>query len=201
VVVTRTTYGESAARNQIGKPIRQVDQAGVVATDDYDFKGNLLSSSRQLASDYKGLRDWSGSVPLDSTVFARATQYDALNLPIAVTTPDGSIARLHYNVAGRPEGVDVHLRGTATATAFVTGIDYNARGQRVTTEHGNGVTCGYEYDPDTFRLIRLRATRSGGAQILQDLRFIYDGSSTTPPATSRTSPTMHSRPSTSPTRW
>jgi YD repeat-containing protein len=51
-------------------------------------------------------------------------------------------------------------------------VDYNARGQRVVVEHGNGTVTRYEYDPATFRVRRATTTR--GAEHLQDLRYVYD---------------------------
>ncbi|MCW5801284.1 MAG: hypothetical protein KIT31_02645 [Deltaproteobacteria bacterium] len=177
VVVARTQYGEDVANaeadNVRGKPIRQFDQAGVVTTDRYDFKGNLIATRRQLARDYKGLRDWSTPVSLDPDTYTRSTTFDAMNRPIALTGPDASVRRTHYNEANLPERVDVSLRGEASTTPFITGIEYNARGQRIAIEHGNGARCTYTYDPETFRLSEVRTTRSGGA-VLQHLHYTYD---------------------------
>ena len=53
----RIVYGEGQPNDQAlnlrGKAFRQFDGAGVVTNDRFDFKGNLLSSSRQLLEDYK----------------------------------------------------------------------------------------------------------------------------------------------------
>ena len=63
LLVGRTVYGETQpnpeANNLRGKPYQAFDGAGVVTTDEYDFKGNLLRSSRQLAVEYKTTLDWS----------------------------------------------------------------------------------------------------------------------------------------------
>ena len=54
LLVGRTVYGETQpnpeAKNLRGKVYQVFDQAGVVTSDEYDFKGNLLSSHRQLAT-------------------------------------------------------------------------------------------------------------------------------------------------------
>jgi RHS repeat-associated protein len=180
IVVARTVYGEAATnaeqKNVRGKPIKQFDQAGVSTSEDYDFKGNLLSSERQVTRDYKGLRDWTNptAVPLEAGApFTRSTRYDALNRPILLTAPDGSVLKPRYNEANLLDRVDVNLRGSATSTPFITNIDYNARGQRIATQHGNGVRCTYTYEPDTFRLSESRSTRTNG-DVLQDLRYTYD---------------------------
>ncbi len=69
--------------------------------------------------------------------------------------------------------------------AFVTDIDYDARGQRQWIGYGNGASTTYEYDPNTFRLIHLKTTRPADpdatasllfvdAKVVQDLRYTYD---------------------------
>ena len=177
LVLARTVYGEDAANpeadNLRGRPIRQFDQAGVVVHARYDFKGNLVAGHRQVARDYRGLRDWAGAVALEPDVFAHATELDALNRPTAVTSPDGSVIRPRYNAASLLDAVTVNLRGSPTATPVLAGIAYNARGQRLETSHGNGVVCAYNYGPDTFRLTAAQTTRASG-DVLQALRYTYD---------------------------
>ena len=70
--------------------------------------------------------------------------------------------------------MSVNLQGSSTATAFVTNIDYNAKGQRTLIEYGNGATTDYSYDPITFRLSELKTTRTSDSAILQDLAYAYD---------------------------
>lgn len=176
VVVARTIYGEAqpgaATRNLRGRVVQQCDQAGVVTTDDYDFKGNLLRSQRQLARNYKTLVDWSAAVDLEPEVFTGTTAYDALNRPRAITSPDGSVYRPRFNEANLFERITVALRGAATETPFVTRTDYNARGQRLQVAYGNGVTTSRHYDAATFRVARITTTR--GSHRLQDLHYTYD---------------------------
>ena len=57
-------------------------------------------------------------------------------------------------------------------TTFVTDIDYDAKGQRERIDYGNGVDTTYDYDPLTFRLVRLQTLR--GSEPLQDLSYTYD---------------------------
>ncbi len=38
----------------------------------------------------------------------------------------------------------------------------------------NGSQTKYTYDPNTFRLTRLLTTRNTGADILQDLNYVFD---------------------------
>jgi len=179
--------GQPAALNLNTRIFQHWDAAGVVtntgvnpataAPEGFDFKGNLLHSSRGFFADYKKLPDL--TAPLATTdVFLSSTQYDALNRPIAATTNDGSVIRPTYNEANLLETVSVNLRGAAAATAFVTNIDYNAKGQRTVVVLGSaGTETDYTYDPLTFRLASFTTTRSGAPanrQIVQDLSYTYD---------------------------
>ncbi len=188
----KTDYGEGQPNDQAlnlrTRVFKQYDAAGVVTSmgrnvvtnrdESYDFKGNLLRSSRQFVEDYKALPDWSGVLPtLQPKAFTSSTQFDALNRPVAATTPDGSVFRPTYNEANFLERVDINLRGAQAATPFVTNIDYNARGQRVLIEYGNNAATSYTYDPATFRLVHLTTTRQGfspNERVVQDLSYTYD---------------------------
>jgi RHS repeat-associated protein len=190
VLVATTTYGESQPTpetlNLRTRVYQQCDTAGVVTnavtnlvtgvTSAYDFKGNLLCSSRGFVADYKNLPDLT-TIPVTPDVFNSSTAYDALNRPIAVTTADGSIAVPTYNLAGLLETVTVNVNGSATATPFVTNISYNARGQRLSIQFGNNTNTAYSYDPETFRLEQITTTRPtfpANQQTVQDLAYSYD---------------------------
>jgi RHS repeat-associated protein len=178
LLIGRIVYGEirpdAESTNVRGKVVEVFDQAGIVTSDDYDFKGNLLSSRRELAKDYKTTLDWSGNAPLEPETFASSTAFDALNRPITVTTPDRSVYRPTFNEANLLEKVDVNLRGAPVATPFVTDIDYDAKGQRILVEYSNGAKTDYAYDPVTLRLTNLKTTRPADQALLQDLSFTYD---------------------------
>ena len=167
-MVEHTVYGECRpdpeALNLRGAVFQSFDGAGVVTNEAYDFKGNLLRSTRRLAADYRTIPDWSGDVLLDEEAFAGEIAYDALNRPIALTMPDTSIVRPGFNEAGLLQRLDVKLPaqaddGDASWNAFVTDIAYNARGQRTVLRYGNGVATRYRYDAETFRLVTLYTRR------------------------------------------
>jgi RHS repeat-associated protein len=187
----KTDYGEGQPNDQAlnlrTRVFQARDTAGVVTSmghnpvtnqdEAYDFKGSLLRGSRQFLADHKALADWSTAPALLPEVFSSSTQYDAFNRPIAATTPDGSVVHPAYNEATFLETVSVNLRGAANATAFVTNIDYDAKGQRALIEYGNDTRTDYGYDPTTFRLVHLTTTRvgfPGGQQTVQDLSYVYD---------------------------
>lgn len=176
LLVGRTVYGETQldpeTNNLRGKVYQSFDGAGVVMSEEYDFKGNVLRSNRQLAAEYKKTVDWSKIVALESEVFTSSTVFDALNRTVTLTTPDHSVIRPTYNEANLLEQVNANLRGSTTVTMFVSDIDYNAKGQRELIVYGNSVSTTYDYDPLAFRLIRLHTLK--GSESLQDLSYTYD---------------------------
>jgi len=181
-IIERFVYGEGQLeelnRNLRGKVYQHYDSSGLVTNQWFDFKENLLEITRQLISDYKAsVIDWSEGSPtnsLESQVFTARTEYDALNRPTLLTSPDQSVIRPVYNEANLLEQVYVRLRGAATETVFVENIDYDAKGQRTLIEYGNGVRTTYTYDQETFRLVRLLTTRTSDNARLQDLQYTYD---------------------------
>ncbi|WP_254885408.1 SpvB/TcaC N-terminal domain-containing protein [Streptomyces sp. NA02950] len=176
ILYESTEYGEGrpdAQRlNLLGHTFRSRDGAGVATSAAYDFKGNLLHARRRLAVEYRRSPDWAGDVELEDHDYTSSTRYDALNRPTRLTAPDGSVTRPVYNEANLLERLSSQLRSATQPTAFVAGIDYNARGQRTSIAYDNGVRTVYSYDPLTFRLTGLRTMR--GQTALQDLAYTYD---------------------------
>jgi RHS repeat-associated protein len=183
----KTVYGEAqgAAKNHRTRVYQVCDGAGIVTNVAYDFKGNLRESKRELLPDYKQAVDWKPSPPANGGSFTSRTTYDALNRPVTLTTPDGSVYRPSFNEANLLDKVDVNLRGAGAVTPFVTNIDYNAKGQRERIRYGNEAATAYKYDPLTFRLVKLKTKRPGGRNglaadifvdpaVVQDLRYTYD---------------------------
>jgi len=190
----QTVYGEEKAdpeaTNHRGKVWQVYDQAGIVTSEDYDFKGNLRHSTRQLAQVYKQAVNWAESPRLEDAIYRSENAYDALNRPTQLVTPhcEGmhpNVIQPGYNEANLLETVDVWVRrggeiasgplapGTATFRA-VANINYNAKGQRELIEYGNGVTTEYTYEDETFRLIRLLSRGAGGGPAEQNLQYTYD---------------------------
>ena len=156
VLVSRTDYGEGQpnpeTKNQRGRVVARFDQGGLVRSEDYDFKGNLLASRRQLASEHGSTLDWLTNPALEPEVFTGTSIYDALNKVVAATAPDGSVYRPTFNETGLIDQVRVTFPGAQTSAVFVAHIDYDAKGQRVLIEYGNGARTAYGYDPLTLRL-------------------------------------------------
>jgi RHS repeat-associated protein len=192
LLLERVVYGEdhpdAETRNLRGALHQSYDGAGVVVHARHDFHGHPIEITRRLAADYHGAPDWTPLATLTSLAaieaaaatrlapepFTTTAVYDALARVISTTTPDASETRPAYNEANLLERVDVRVRGAATAIPFVDNLDYNARGQRERAVHANGTVCTYQYDPETFRLVQQRTTRTADGRLLQDLRYDYD---------------------------
>ncbi|MFW2373133.1 MAG: SpvB/TcaC N-terminal domain-containing protein [Gammaproteobacteria bacterium] len=183
----RSVYGENQGDtgNHRTRVYQVFDSAGIVTSQVYDFKGNLLEGRRDLLPDYTQAVDWLKNPAANDGSFSSRTTYDALNRPFTVTSPDGSVYRPTFNEANLLDKVDVNLHGAATSTAFVNNIDYDAKGQRVHIAYANGAQSSYRYDPQTFRLSNTKTTRpvnsdATASQLflntseVQDLHYTYD---------------------------
>jgi len=186
IVHSTVEYGDlqagAADNNLKGKPWKNSDQSGLSVNLRCDFKGNILQTSRQLASNFQQAPDWSQNVVLEQEVFQTATAYDALNRAIRLDSPhvDGQPYNQiipQYEEGGLFNKVQVVLRDTGSGPVtmdLVTGVQYDAKGQRQVIRYGNNSMTRYTYEKDTFRLQRLLTTRNNGADVLQDLQYIYD---------------------------
>ncbi|WP_321493452.1 SpvB/TcaC N-terminal domain-containing protein [uncultured Desulfobacter sp.] len=190
-LVGKTLYGDTPGAlpapeqsNHRGQAYKVYDNAGLVTSEAYDFKGNLLSSSIQLRQDYKATADWPQNPEteedkLEQEVFCSRSWYDALNRPVQLIAPHSNppgtkfdIIRPGYNEANLLERVDVWpqqkeapedlLDPDSAPLQAVSNIDYDAKGQRQQIAYGNGTKTSYSYDPQSYRLTRLLTTRTAG---------------------------------------
>ena len=181
--LTPAELAELQELNLVGASTIQYDSAGKTTLTKCDFKGNPLQTSRQLCKDYKTIPDWAnvGSIEMDDEVFMSSGEFDAMNRPVKMNTANtadntipASVIMLVYNEANMLDGMNVNIRGEDTATAFVTDINYDAKGQRESIYYSNNTVTRYQYDKNTFRLLRLLTTGNSGANILQDIHYTYD---------------------------
>ncbi len=124
--------------------------------------------------------------------FSASTLFDAMNRPIQMVTPhlaggSPNVLQPLYNEANLLEALDVWIRRGAApggllapATAdihAVTNVDYNAHGQRIQVDYGNGASTAYTFDPRTLRVATITTTRPNAnpnARTVQDLYYTYD---------------------------
>ena len=190
-LLQRTVYGESQASpdpqvaNTRTRIIKIFDQSGVLENGEYDFKGNLIQCSRQLAVEYKNSLDWSTNVELETSEgepikYVFTQRYDALNRMIQQVAPDGSVFEPSYNEASMFSSLRVNTKGERNAngqldwTSFVKGVEYDSRGLRTNASLGNSTNVITTYDLETSRLLRLQTTRANESNALQDLNYTYD---------------------------
>ncbi len=192
VLAERIYYGESlpspSEQNHCGQVYLSFDGAGLVKNESFDFKGNLLESTRRVVRmfenepDWLDVAEWVGAEEveekakelLEEESFRTQYSYDALNRVVTRTSPDESETHFGYDRGGLLQSMEARLRGGIADATFVGSIEYNARGQRVEVAYGNGTQSTLEYHQKTFRLERLKTIRDSDQAILQDLRYTYD---------------------------
>ncbi len=174
----QTTYGETVAAaqelNLRGVIYQHRDEAGLASTERRDFDGNVVRTARQLLTDFSEPVDWALTPTLEAETFLTDTTFDALNRPVKITTPDGSVSEPSYNQRSLLCAVALTPAGGGGRVDYVKAITYDAKAQREAIEYGNGASSAYTYDPLTFRLVALRSTRPGGGEALQAIGYTYD---------------------------
>ena len=196
VLLSYVVYGDrkpdALARNLNGVTHQLYDGAGMVAVDSRDFAGVPGAITRVLAKNPTVQPDWTplaaaadyaavqtaAAALLDSAdTYTASSTHDALGRALTLTLPDGTVLIPGYDRASRLDGLSVRISGAASDTVFLAQQTYDAKGQRLTSKHGNGVGLTYSYDPETFRLVDLTAAATGAdpkTQALQKLHYTYD---------------------------
>ncbi len=188
-------YGETAttplAYNLKGKAYQSYDEAGLVTTPLYDFKGNLITKIRNVIdsaelktalSTYDNyVIDWTGLPSiLDATDYQSDMAYDALNRLTELELPqdlDSERKKIipTYNTAGALEKVDLYSPTGPSTTNYVENIAYNAKGQRLLIAFGNNRMTRYAYDNKTFRLLRQRTEGYSKSVVGDVVTYAYTG--------------------------
>jgi RHS repeat-associated protein len=180
-LIIHYVYGENQLNDTVmnlrGRLFQVFDQSGLAQMGEYDFKGNVKNSLKQLAVDYKNTIDWNVPDPaplLETDLFPVSSLYDAVNKPVETDLADGSKLFPLYDQSGLFTQLNVFVKSQGSAIQFIENISYNAKTQREKILYGNNTVTGYTYDEKNYRLIRLLTTRNKGADILQDLNYTYD---------------------------
>jgi RHS repeat-associated protein len=178
--------------NMKGRPYRIYDQAGSITIREVDFKGNPLEIERRLVKDYKALiTNWetldgiadltiidnTANPLLEAEVFLAGSEVDALNRPVNITAPGGTIYKPVYNEANFLDSLQVQPQGQGDFITFLEEQDYDAKGQRQYAKFGNGTITEYLYDSKTYRLTNLLTKLTGAdanAQAIQNLSYTFD---------------------------
>ena len=190
---------------------RHLDSAGEVLNagtnpntgerEAYDFKGNVLRSTRRLATQYQEIPNWGqpAELQLDEETFEGSTRYDALNRPTQSVAPHSSVTRAEhtnkfniiqpvFNEANLLEQAHVWLEQPAeppgllapdtSSPVGVADIDYDAKGHRTLidykTQDSSVIRTTYTYDPETSRLTHLYTRRGVDPETAQGVAFDED---------------------------
>lgn len=179
LLAEQTTYGESLPLatgqqfNLRGGHYQERNEAGLCTIDGRDFKGNALSTTRRLLTDYVDDVDWSQTPALNEEQFTTTATFDALNRLLTLTTPDTSVTTNAYGERSLIASVSVRVRG-APPTTVLAAAAYDAIGRTLTVELGNGATATRTYDAESLRLVHMQSTRPAASEPLQDLTYAYD---------------------------
>lgn len=150
LVMERLVYGEhhpqATQLNLRGKLFLRLDQSGYNASDEYDFKGNAIRSTRKFATEYKSIIDWgiiNASIPalpatvnlanltsaltpfLQSDTYVSSAKYDAGNRPVQIIPPHkqtGStipVIQPGYTVTDQLQRLDVWLNQTTAPASLI----------------------------------------------------------------------------------
>ena len=173
------TYGETvvdAADNNLNGVVYKVnDLSGVLYSKSYSMQGSLLESSFQVVKEYKIAVNWKNKVELEKVEYAFKYSYDAIKHLILEITPDGSVTKNTYNIAGLLDKVEVKY-ATGGSQQIINNIYYNPLRQKSKVVYGNSITETYIYEETTQRLLSQQSTRNTSKEstLLKDIKYYYD---------------------------
>ena len=122
----------------------------------------------------------------------RDITFDSNNQPTITPgeTNRVSVYEPQYNERGALKAEKLHVRATKTTvngkisfventatplnTNVIANITYNAKGQKLTLELGNGTQTTYTYDAENFRVTSIKTERPQPPKGVQDLAYTYD---------------------------
>lgn len=199
--------------NLLGKLYQHYDEAGLQTVSAYDFKGNALDNTWRVIRDEQILNvfeagpanrwqveayrvDWQPPAGtsfddyanglLDPTPYETSLHYDALNRVTLMRYPQ-AVDGAHREITPTYNRAGLLAKVAMDGTPYVERLAYNPKGQRLLVAYGNGLMTRYAYNPQTFRLVRLRSERyttareapltytpSDPTHPLQDLGYEYD---------------------------
>ncbi|SER47221.1 insecticidal toxin complex protein TccC [Pseudomonas sp. NFACC02] len=178
-VVERLTYGDaSAPSNQRGRLIRHDDPAGTWRASAFSLTGGVLMDNRRYLLDPQ-MPDWPAEPSARDALLEPGEGHTTTYCFNATATLIGQIDALgnqqthQLTVDGLLWETSIQLAGSATPQTLIDDIRYNPFGQVISECLGNGVRTENIYEPETGRLIGIKAQTSNGT-VLQNLTYEYD---------------------------
>ncbi|MDZ4417294.1 toxin [Bacillus cereus] len=182
----RFIYGENETDAQVnnlcGQLVRHYDTAGRIKMNSFTLTGIPIDQRCQLLKNIDQPSNWSSDGEsiwinsLDEETYDTSWQYGAKGNRISQIDAKGNLQTFTYNSVGQPKTICIKLRGQIEQR-IVNGIEYNAAGQVLRTEAGNGIVTEYTYEESSQRLMRKKDSRkisSKRREVLQDYHYKYD---------------------------
>jgi insecticidal toxin complex protein TccC len=148
----------NALMNLRGQLLNQVDPSGRIDCESYAMTGSLL-------------RDTFTSH--DNQSFTSVRTYSPLGAVLAHRGAGGHQQQFRYDLAGQIQQVQLQLNAQTTWQTVQLNAQYNAAGQVIEQQAGNGVTSRWQYAAADGRLHR-HSAQLGQQSPLQDFEYTYD---------------------------
>jgi insecticidal toxin complex protein TccC len=155
------TYGRGDAdpgKNLRGQLIKKVDPSGSIAFDSFSLHYLPLEETRTL---------------FDGCVYTTRWRYGADGKALSQTDAGNHQQHSRYDVAGQLKQVTLQINASDSAQDILKNAQYNAAGQVIEQQLGNGMTRTWIYDQADGRLTRMKAGVPG-QNLRQDLEYDYD---------------------------
>jgi YD repeat-containing protein len=170
---------EAAVVDWTGRTVDDIDAAGVPGFDPEIFtQRTTYDALGRITRQY----NWHRESPAGSGESERVAVYVPGYNRRGALAKEALLVRARKTPAGHDE-----VAGTTRSQTAIARLDYDAKGQRLRMDCGNGTTTQYDYDPRTFRLRALRTTRPAYTprfplrrdeladdRVLQHLHYAYD---------------------------
>jgi insecticidal toxin complex protein TccC len=147
-----------AGQNLRGRLLSHMDQSGGLAMHSYGLAGSTLHDTRTFH---------------DAQAFSSARTFGPLGPVLEQTDAGGHRQQSHYDLAGQLSHVALKIDAATDWQPVLIEAQYNAAGQIILQQTGNGVTSRWHYDSANGRLHRQSATSQQSAT-LQDFEYAYD---------------------------
>lgn len=155
------TYADAsvdAGHNLRGQLLEQVDPSGKLSLDSYGLLRQPLRETRTFH---------------DAKTFVSSCIYSPLGTVLEQIDAGEHRQQSRHDLAGQLKDVQLKLKGQTDWQTVLRDAQYNAAGQIIEQQAGNGVTSHWTYDPADGRLQRQRAQKDQ-QPALQDFEYVYD---------------------------
>lgn len=160
---TRETFSYAdasadAGHNLRGQLLELHDPSGSLRLHGYDLLGQPLHETRTF---------------IDAKAFVSQRTFSPLGAVLEQIDAGGHRQQSRYDLAGQLKHLQVQLAGHNDWQAVLLDARFNAAGQVIEQQAGNGVASHWQYDPGNGRLHRQSAQQSTQPP-LQDFEYQYD---------------------------